>query len=88
MQHWANWEAVFSMRSLRQIRDAKTEELLREVISVRSSPRCYKQDKSNIKLVLRQLPANKDVNTEVEGSTAFETVTRKRLWKTTLIEKI
>jgi hypothetical protein len=67
---------------VRQIRDAKLEELLRDVVSVRSSPSCYKQNKSNVKLVLRQLPASKDVNTEVEGSTAFEAVTRQRLVKT------
>jgi hypothetical protein len=32
-------------------------------------------------LVVRQSPANKDVNTEAEGSTGLETVTRQRLVK-------
>jgi hypothetical protein len=34
-----------------------------------------------------QLPASKDVNTEVEGSVALEAVTRKRLEKTQQTEK-
>jgi hypothetical protein len=43
---WTTLEAVFSTRSLRQLLDAKIEELLGEVFSVWSVPRCYKQDKS------------------------------------------
>jgi hypothetical protein len=43
-----NWEAVFSTRSVRQLRDAKTEELLEAVFYIRSVPRCYQQDKSSI----------------------------------------
>jgi hypothetical protein len=61
---------------VRQLRDATTEELLGEVFSVRSSPRFYEQDKSRVWLVEIQSPASKDVNTEVEGSTTFEAVTR------------
>jgi hypothetical protein len=64
-----NWEAVFSTRSMRQLRGATTKELLGEAIFVRSVPRCYKQDKSR-SLVVRQSPASKGVNTEVKRSTA------------------
>jgi hypothetical protein len=42
---WTNWEAVFSTRSVRQLRDATTE-LLEAVFPMRSVPRCYNQDKS------------------------------------------
>jgi hypothetical protein len=52
---------VFPTRSVRQLRDATIEELLREVFSVKSVPRCYKQDKSRIWLVVRQSPSGKDV---------------------------
>jgi hypothetical protein len=51
-------------------------------------PRYYKQDKSSVYLVVRQSPASKDVNTEVEGATALEVVTRQRLVKTQQTEKI
>jgi hypothetical protein len=34
IHQWTNWEAEFSMRSVRQLRDATTEELLGEVFSV------------------------------------------------------
>jgi hypothetical protein len=44
----ANWEAVFFTWSLRQLRKATIEELLGEVFSVQSVPRCYKQDKSRV----------------------------------------
>jgi hypothetical protein len=44
-------------------------------------PMCFKQDKSRVYLVVRQSPASKDMNTEVEGSTALEAVTRQRLMK-------
>jgi hypothetical protein len=70
-----NWEAVFSTWSVRQLRDA-TIELLEEVFSMRSVQRCYKQDNSRILLVMRESPASKDVNTEVDGSTAVKAVTR------------
>jgi hypothetical protein len=46
-------------------------------------PRRYKQDK----LAARYSPASKAVNTEVEGSTELETVTRQRLVKTQQDEK-
>jgi hypothetical protein len=43
---------------------------------VRSVPRCYKQDKSRVHLIVGQSRASKDVNTEAEVSTAFAAVTR------------
>jgi hypothetical protein len=43
---------------------------------VRFVPRCYKQDKSGVELVLKQSPARKDVNTEAEEATALEAVIR------------
>jgi hypothetical protein len=43
---------------------------------VRSLPNCYKQEKSRVQLVVRQSVASKDMNTEVEGSTSLEAVTR------------
>jgi hypothetical protein len=43
-----NWEEVFSTQSVRQLRDAAIEELLKAVFSMRSVPRCYKQDKSRV----------------------------------------
>jgi hypothetical protein len=49
---------------------------------MRSVPRCYKQDKSRVKLVVRQPLVSKDVNTEVEGTTTLKAVTRQRLMKT------
>jgi hypothetical protein len=60
---------------MRQLRDAIIEELQREVFSVLSVPRIYKQDKSSIKLVVRQSPASKGVMTEVEVTT-LKAVTR------------
>jgi hypothetical protein len=53
---------------------------------VRLLPRCYKQDKSSVQLVVRQCPAGKDVNTEFEGPTALEAITRQSV-KTQQIEK-
>jgi hypothetical protein len=47
-----------------------------------SVPRCYKQDKSRLQLVVRQ-----NVNTEVEGFAALKAVTRQRLVKTQQTEK-
>jgi hypothetical protein len=40
--------------------------------------RCYKQDKSTLKSFMRYSPASKDANTEAEGSTALEAVTRRQ----------
>jgi hypothetical protein len=54
---------------------------------VRSVPRCYKQDKSRVSLVVRQSPASKDVNTEAEETTVLETITRRQLAKIQQIEK-
>jgi hypothetical protein len=53
-----------------------------------SVPRCYKQDKSRVQLVVRHWSASKDVNTEAEGATALQAVTRQRLVKTQQTEKI
>jgi hypothetical protein len=49
------------MRSVRQLYDKTTEELMREAFSVRSMPRCYKQDKSRVWLVVRQSPTSEDI---------------------------
>jgi hypothetical protein len=67
---------------MRQLHVATIEELLGELFPMQSVPRCYQQDWSRIKLVLRQSPGNKDVNKEVDGSTALEADTRQRLLKT------
>jgi hypothetical protein len=77
MHEWSKWEAVFSTKSVRQLCDATIEELLGEVFTVGSVPRCFKQAKSRVQLVVRQSPASKDVNTEVERSTALEAVTKR-----------
>jgi hypothetical protein len=63
------------MRSERQLCDT-LQEMLREVFSVRSVPRCYKRDKSIVELVVRQSTASKEVNTEVEESVVLKAVTR------------
>jgi hypothetical protein len=60
------------------MRDA-TVELLEAVFSMLSLPRCYKQDKSRV---------SKGVNTEVEGSTVLEAVTRQRVVKIQQTEEI
>jgi hypothetical protein len=78
---------VFSTRPVRQLRDATAEELLEAVFSMRSVPRCYKQDRYGVYLVVRQSPVSKDVNTEAEETAALETVTRQRLVKTSQNEK-
>jgi hypothetical protein len=54
---------------------------------VRSVPRRYEEDKLAVSAV-RQSPVSKDVNTEVEGSTALEAVTRQQLKKTEQTENI
>jgi hypothetical protein len=74
MHQRTNWEAVFYMRSVRQLRDATIEEMLEVVFSMRYVPRCYKQDKSRFQSVVRQSPGSKDVNTEVEGSAGLGAV--------------
>jgi hypothetical protein len=61
---------------VRLIRDATIKELLGEMFSVPSLQRCYKQDKSQVLLVVRQSPASKDVSMEGEEATALEAVTR------------
>jgi hypothetical protein len=43
---------------------------------MRAVPRCYKQEKSRIELLVRQSPASTDVNTEAEEATALKAVTR------------
>jgi hypothetical protein len=64
---------VFSRESVLQLRDA-TIELFGEVLSVRSVPSCYKQDKFRFNLVVRQPPASKVVNSESEKAMALEAV--------------
>jgi hypothetical protein len=45
---WTNRETVFSMWSLRKLRDATIEELVEVVFSMLSVPGCYKHDKSRV----------------------------------------
>jgi hypothetical protein len=45
---WTHWEAVFSKRSMQQLRDTIIQELLEDMFSERSVPRCFKQDKSSL----------------------------------------
>jgi hypothetical protein len=78
---------VFSTRSVRKLRDATIDELLGEALSVPSLPRCYKQDKSRVWSVVRESPVSKGVNTEAEGSTALEAVTRQGMVKPQQTEK-
>jgi hypothetical protein len=58
--------------------DMTQKYILGEVYSVLSVPRCYAQDKSRVQSVVRQSPANKDVNTEAEEPTILEAVTRRQ----------
>jgi hypothetical protein len=55
------------------------EEILKAAFSMRSVPRCFKQDKSRIYLLVRQPPANKDVNREAEEATALKAAIRQQL---------
>jgi hypothetical protein len=57
------------------------------VFSMRSVPRCYKQDKTGIQLVVIQSPASKDVNTEAEEAMAMKAVTRRQPVETQQTEK-
>jgi hypothetical protein len=75
------------MWSVRQLRGATIEELLGEVFSVRSVPRCYKQDKYRVYILARQSPASKNVNTEAEEATVLEAVTRRQPVKIQQTEK-
>jgi 3-polyprenyl-4-hydroxybenzoate decarboxylase len=45
---WTNCEAVFSTRSVRQLRDTTMYELLEDTFSALPVLRLYKQDKSRI----------------------------------------
>jgi hypothetical protein len=47
------------------------EELLGDVFSVRSVPRCYKQDSWRNELVVEQSPAGENVSTEGEDTVAM-----------------
>jgi hypothetical protein len=71
---------------VRQLR-YETTELFEAVFSMRSVPRCYKQDKSRIYSVVRYSPSSKDVNTEDEEATALEAVTRRQPVKIQQAEK-
>jgi hypothetical protein len=77
---------MFSSRSMRQLSDA-TVKKLEAVFSMRSVPRCNKQDKSRVHLVGRQSPTSKDVNTEAEEATALEAATRRQPVKIQQTEK-
>jgi hypothetical protein len=68
MHHWTNWDALFSTRSVRQLRVATLGELLGRFFSVRFMPRCYKQDMCRVELLVRQLPAAKNVSREVDDT--------------------
>jgi hypothetical protein len=57
---------------VRQQPDATIEELLGDVFSVRSVPRSYKEANFRVYLVVRQSPASKDLNAEVERSTELK----------------
>jgi hypothetical protein len=74
------------MLFVQQLHDA-TIELLEAEFSVRSVSRCCKQDKPKVLLVVRKSPASKDVDPEVEESTALEVVTRQRLVMTQQTDK-
>jgi hypothetical protein len=50
-------------------------------------PRCYKQERSRVELVVRQSPASKDMNTEAEEATALEAVNRRQQVKIQQAEK-
>jgi hypothetical protein len=54
------------------------EELLGQVFSVWSISRCWnKQDKYRVWFTVRQSLISKDMNTEVEGCTALDALTRQ-----------
>jgi hypothetical protein len=57
--------------------------LLGEVFFMRSVPRCYKQDKSKVELVVRQLLASK-----YEKATALEAITKRQPVKIQHTEKV
>jgi hypothetical protein len=65
------------MRFVLQLRNA-TLELLGQVFSVWSVPRCYKQGKSRVQLIVRYSPAREDVNKEAKEATALKAVTRRQ----------
>jgi hypothetical protein len=61
---------------------------IEELFSARSVPRCYKEGKSTVYLLLRQSPASKAVNTKTEGSTALEAVTDNDRRKTDSVRAV
>jgi hypothetical protein len=72
---------------VRKLRDAGIEEVLGEVLYMRSVPTSYKQGESRILLFGRQSPANKGVNTEAEEATVLEAVNRRPSVKIQQTEK-
>jgi hypothetical protein len=68
---------MLATRSLRKLSDATIEKLLGDIFSMRSVPRCYKQDKYIILLFGRQSSASKVVNTEAEEATTLKAVARQ-----------
>jgi hypothetical protein len=93
----SNGGIVFSTGSERSPRNAAIEKLLKEVFSVQSMPRLYNEEQLRLQEsletavrrvgVVRQSPANKDVNTEVENSTELKTVTGRQPMKAQKAEK-
>jgi hypothetical protein len=74
---------------VQELRDGKIEELLEEVFSLRSVPRCYKQDNSRVyELVGGQSSTSKGMNMEAKEATALEAVTRRQPMKIQQTEKI
>jgi hypothetical protein len=55
--------------------------------SVRSMPRCYKQDRWSNEFAVRKWPASKDMNTEAEEATALDAITRRQPVKTQQTKK-
>jgi hypothetical protein len=54
---------------------------------LRSVHRCYKQDISRAQLIVGQSSFSEELNTEAEGLTALEAVTRQQLVKAQQTEK-
>jgi hypothetical protein len=54
---------------------------------VQYMPRCYKQGRYRLQLVVRQSPASNGVNMEVEEAAALGAVTRQHLVKIHQTEK-
>jgi hypothetical protein len=69
---------VVSAQFVRKLHDTTIEELLGQVLSVRSVPRCSKQEKSKIELVVRESQVSNAVKTKAEEDTELKAVTRRQ----------